>query len=860
MLKSLLLCLGLLLPMSAMPVAADSVTSGTSTDQRYVLALRQRGLYRLARLYCQQQLVSGSLNDRQRAEITLQLSFVAVSEAYDSPSESRAPHWQQAHAALDTFGNAGRSGSSVNSTLSPWQLLVDLQHALLRLQQAELQRLEHLDASDSLAMEQVKQLLRQSIAQLRDVASDEVEQRRQQLLLGRSSGRSNQPAGPTADELDGLDRHLRLTLARAYREQGFTYPPNSPDRVNALQQAAELLGRLSQQSPADALVWQARLVLAESLSELGQTKEGLAMVIAWEDDLAQGGAPATPSNSSSPLSAQLLAVHLQLLTTAGRWDEAQQFWQQSQQAQQSQQLAGRSPEVDLALLQMLLTGPTASDSNGDEAVTSLLTTIRQSHAPRWIRQAEARVGRKFAAEGNQATAVGQVHAAEHFYRAGQLREAIAAYDRAAELHRQAKNREAAFGSERAAAALVQKQAKYAEAAQRFRRLALGSLDRDSSSGDHREAILCLAMATRQATESEQPQAMASYIDACREHLRHWTDSSSSEEVRYWLAQAFVARQQWPAAVGLLEEVQAGSLHFDATIEMLATAYRQQAEAMTNPSERQTLVAQATSHLYPIITGSDNRWPAEWTATQRHCVMELARLHLSSGKQDATYATKLLHAALVGSPAPPAAWRQQAIPLLAMALVESGQTAEAIAWLRKGAESPTGKGEPGDTTSDNSLEPLVARLIEQLPSLQRRETERAAVGQLILAAIEIAGSKTDAWQQPVDRYRAAALAAVANEAAARPLYEALIAASPRDGNLQEEYATLLAASNKQPDRTAALEAWLRVESGSRRGSPRWLRARTARIALLTQLGRQQEAQKLHRLTRLLYPQLGNSTPE
>ncbi len=802
--------LGILACLALLVANGLAETPTQTIDQRFTQSLRERGLYRLAEEHCQTRLDSDRLTDRERAELTLEWSLVAVSRAFDAPAHQRDRHWRQAHALLDAYLEVGES--------TPYWLLIDLQDALVLLQQAKLERLEQLDLAT--ATDDVRSLLRLGIAGLRDAAG-EVEHRRQQTALGQSQ------AVPefTSDELDGLDRNISLALARAYRQQGLTYAIGSTDRVNALQQAIESLERIAGGTPADKIAWRARALLAESLGELGQAEEGLALFDRWTDEKPDAEA-----------TARLAAVRLHLLTDSGRMSDAREWLQHGAPP------AGRSPEFDLAHLQLLL----ASQERDTGEIDRLLASIRANHGPSWIRQAEAQVGRSFAAEGDTTTAVGQVHAAEHFFRAGKLTEAVAAYDRAAELHRRGANRKAAFDAERTAAAIVQQQRDFSQAADRFRRLALGSLDRDDSASDHREAILCLATAAREAPRDARQPFLEAYLQACREHLRHWPASPATEEIRLWLGQSLAARQQWSRVVDLLDEVlerpTPDSPDFDRTMALLAVAYRSHGESITDATAQREWIVRATKRLQPRITGADNRWPATWSDAQRTCALQLARMRQASGKSGAAYAEQMLRAALTGSPPPSEPWRREAVPLLARVLVETGNTAEAIDLLRK--ESTEG--------AAPSLEPLVKQLVEQLSPLGERHSEQAAIGQLVLAALEIARQDVSDWQKPADRYRAAALVAVGNEPAASKLYESLLPQFPRDGDLQEEYATLLATTG---DHAPALTVWTRVESASQRGGPRWLRARAARIQLLKQLGRQEESRKLEQLTRVLHPGFG-----
>src|SRR5690606_18763694 len=125
------------------------------------------------------------------------------------------------------------------------------------------------------------------------------------------------------------------------------------------------------------LTWRARVALVESLAELNQTEQGLGLINKW--------------NAEEPprdVAAELLAAGAKLLAKAGRASEAQD------------RLAavppGTSSAVDLARLELLL----ASSAEESSEIETLLTAIRSRHAPRYVRQAEAMVGERFAASGS----------------------------------------------------------------------------------------------------------------------------------------------------------------------------------------------------------------------------------------------------------------------------------------------------------------------------------------------------------------------------------------------------------------------------------------------------------------------------
>ncbi len=577
--RSLVLVASLCVP------AANVVAASPSPDQRYVAHLRDLGMHRLAEVYCRERLAADGLTDRERVELAMELSLVAVGQAYNAPPGERDAYWRKAYAALEGWlATADR----------PFRLLLELQDALNMLAEAELARLEQVGYSDAAAIDVVRSRVRSGIASLRSIA-DGLEVRRRQFALGQARG----PVEFTDRELAGLERSVALALARGFREQAFTYPANSPDHVNALQQAAESLAALAATTPADELTWQARVTLAECFGELGQVEPGLTAVAKWQAD----GPPAE-------VSGQLVAAEAKLLATAGRVGEALGKLGASGVAR------GSSPTIDLVKLEVLV----AAEPRDDRAIDSLLASIRQSYSPRHVRQAEALVGQAFAASGDVTTAAGKVHAAEHFYRAGQLDRAVATYDQAAEMYRDARDRERAFAAERSAAAIVQRRGNFGDAAERFRRLALGSVDREGSATDHREAILSLATAVKQSPPAAGDQTMADYLQICREHLRHWPTGPTAGEVRWWLARALASRGQWQATLDVLSEIDETSPYYEPAMALLATAYRQRIAGAVDATERQSLVAEAVARLQPVVVGTEDRigWPNPWSDAQRTC--------------------------------------------------------------------------------------------------------------------------------------------------------------------------------------------------------------------------------------------------
>ena len=65
---------------------------------------------------------------------------------------------------------------------------------------------------------------------------------------------------PTPEELVSLQNNVQFQLARAFRNRALCYPPRSADRVAALNQAIQQLGKpLQQLAQDDLLAWEIRI-------------------------------------------------------------------------------------------------------------------------------------------------------------------------------------------------------------------------------------------------------------------------------------------------------------------------------------------------------------------------------------------------------------------------------------------------------------------------------------------------------------------------------------------------------------------------------------------------------------------------
>jgi hypothetical protein len=397
----------------------------------------------------------------------------------------------------------------------------------------------------------------------------------------------------------------------------------------------------------------------------------------------------------------------------------------------------------------------------------------------------------------------------------------------------------------------------ADASERYRRIALQNRTHARAAEAHRLAILCMARALRDVPDTERERLAKSYESLLNEHLATWPAGETAEEARIWLGRLRIARREWATATEVLQQIGPTSEFYTDGVRLLAQSFDNHLLDLNKQGEegraaRANLLATATRILQPVITGTDNRWPESWNELQLTTALELARLHLRNSDGPSPYSERLLTAAIRAQPttAMPEAdksWKSASQLVLIEALVRNDKPAEANAMVASVVDPP--------------IEPLlaaVATIGHRLPRDVSSHTEMqgSPIGEIVLALIQRADEHRNELSPEsiarLDGWRAAALAATGNRAAALSHYAALSVQQPENGDLQEQYATLLQNSDSAAELRQSLDRWQAVESRSRRGGPRWRRARSARIELLSRLGEVAEGEKLLRLTRLLYP--------
>ena len=121
--------------------------------------------------------------------------------------------------------------------------------------------------------------------------------------------------------------------------------------------------------------------------------------------------------------------------------------------------------------------------------------------------------------------------------------------------------------------------------------------------------------------------------------------------------------------------------------------------------------------------------------------------------------------------------------------------------------------------------------------------------------DAAAKLTEPQRLRLMRARAEALAATGQPTKAIAIYQQLIEKSPRDAKLLRMAAELCESLDSKEATQQAKTFWRRLEGSLKAGGLEWLDARWHVIRCCRRLGEQAEADKLLKVTKLLYPDLG-----
>lgn len=784
--------------------------------QSFIDGLLERRLYPLAAEYCEDQLDRENLTARQRMQTTVDLSRTFAEWAIMSSPDQRGDRWAQAQRVLDQLMIAEKD--------NPYLPLVRRQAADVSLVHGKFSRHEAESAGNrEQLLTKARQQLQQSVALFEDLLLELGK------LIEQYHGESSQENRLSERQLVSLQRETREGLADALMNQAVCYPNSSPDRINALQRAEAHLKILTSGNHPDR--WTNRVRLLRCLRLFGQVDQFRQRA---ERDLAEH----PPADAAA-------GIHIELarqLASEEKYGEAIGILDSAPPCGKGTQAA-----LDFLELEILLSaaGKAASRTDGDwqQRAIHQVRTIEQQHAPYWMRRAESLLGRYVASNSRSQDTEMLQRAAQAFYRAGQMEEAVAAYDRAATRAMQENLFQQAYRLGHTAAMIEHEQKNYRKASERFLKLARKHHKQKSAAESHLMAAYDLAQAMREKPE----YGLRDYLALLQEHLRIWPQAATANQARLWLGQIFESQRQWKQAIDVLFDVDPDSNYFPAAVSVASICCERYCEELAAQSDPQ-LKEQATSIADRLVkfarrlletTVVSNRAAARAAISSAHIRLKYTR----SGYQKVE---QLLRAVRDHQPdaAPDLSARLHV--LLVQALAGEGD-------LRAAREKL-------ETTPDVGDEYLL-QLIEGLNTLlaAKAAPHRKALAKLQLDCFEkLAGDLgrfATGDRVHLGLARAEALEVVGRREEALAILKALADEKPQRGKIQTKYASILLDQNDARSLQLALNKWREIERRSNHKSARWFEAKYAQAEAHRKLGSPEVALRIIRMTEVLHPDLG-----
>lgn len=820
------LLLSLLIDCTARQTQAEEPRSRVEADQRYFEGLRSRGLYSLAETAGLNLLQRTTVTPPQRAELAVELSrtFAAHAAQVESDAEQQELYERSREAVLSLLAEAPDH---------PSRLLLIAQSLFVAAGEVELLRWRYeLTPEDS---------LRSRAAKLAATAVPALEQLSETLTAELKKTAQASDAVLTPARMRSLERHVRFHLARLRINLAYFFPPQAPDRAEALNQAEQALRRLAGGFHGEDITWQSQLSLIETMRLKGDFSAAARMI----DALRQDAPPPAILDDAVAEQAELLLAEGKPADAADRI--------RTHRAP-SRELNGRLTALLVQSLQELSELMRAKKELplADELLAEahqLTDRLGQREPGYWLLRCRRRLSEANAARQYGPVAGPLMRSAAGDAAAGHIDEAVAAYSQAFRAAASDGSLDAAVEAGRAAASLLIRQQQYEPAAELLSEIL-------RTAGAHPKAAeldLLRAVVLGLSWQQHPDQAHRErYTDALQAHREQFPSAPSAGEATWLLAELEETRRQSSAAIKLYAAIPAGHPRYPAALVAIArcgeTVILRLRELQQPSAEWEAaIIDRLVPSVKPILKSASS---GPLTMEQAELLLRTARLLLIRIQPDYASADQLL-ARLLSEPPPDApaqsqrltALQQTATGLRVISLAAQGQSDAAAQLIQQFSSSQDRNVLPMDLlnglnsaarTLDASARQRTGEL--QLLLLNRLETpvepdRRNAFLRAKLEACELAGRSQEAADVCL----------------------ALLQTAPQDNVLLKKAATLRALSSRAEDQQQARDLWQRLESRLKSGSAEWQEARLHVIQLDVQQGQVDDARKLLKITRLLSPE-------
>jgi len=791
----------------------------SESQQRYFDGLRDRQLFQLAELLCQQQLADETLNEAERVFYQIEFAKTLGLHAQTVPLQESDELWAEAESRLAAVP-AG----------FPQR---DIQQALLRAARADQWFTLARDApanADFAAR----------CSKFAAAALPALQQAEQQLTTLLDAGRLPENLEQLRTQLD----EVRLGRARILLHQA-ELTASSSDREKLVREARNVLQPYARQSGVSLAAWTAR-VLELRAARLRQDE---VYVEEFWKRLSVDGVPRNiRQQATAEYARYLLAID--------------QPTQAAETILEQSQIIGSLPgELEALRLQALLRMASIVRARNNERlaneleneVTLRLSKLRERGADyyAWVvenqqRQMELRV--EYGPELAAAVQSARVAVNEENWL-----QAIDAYSSALAAAINNGNLQAAVAIAPEAAGIYFRQGRYADAASQLERVWRSS---PSLEGMEQIHLLWIQALGRNYMAARSSERLARYADSLEDHLKRYSERETAAEALWLMAELQFARMQVTRALELYQKVPADSPRGVFARLREGQCYQwivQRVRDLGQPVTAWELGAEA--YAEQVLKDWQTR-PID-SSTAAELQLLACRFLLQADSLDRQQLQRVLGRVLAageamqdGTAEERTRWqnlRQRALALRSVALAQSGRVREAADLLR---EAGPADGKPSD----------LLFLVQELNATRPASPEsQVALAELSLELTEELAVRLDETPPPLNPQDTATLLRLRAEAhleagritPAIDIYEELCQRLPGSRADLLRLSELYERCGNRDCAERHYELWQQQAQREQQGSPAWLAARLQLADLALQTDRLDEARKIVQMTELLY---------
>ena len=828
---------GLTLPHTGLGVDS-AISAGTA---KYFRELRYRGLFRLAENYCLERLSHSGLSPVQKADLTLELARTLAEHALVAGDPEQTKLWNRSESTLAEFLKQEPN--------NPRRLLLEAQAALLPVTIGHTRRLQaELQPLDTVTVQRAVDSLNEAVRVLREFEAALAERMR-----NSRSPRTADDGELRLFEIRALATSVHYRLGSTMVDLAHLQAADSPERAALLLDAQKLLKSPPESEDLD-LMWMSRVSQIECSRLLGDFARTLRELSALEQQ-----------SPPPEIADRLLAERVRTLMAQQKFSEASALFDEREHDRRplSGELALLQIQVPIVEWQATRRQPQAPlPAPLRQQLEQRANRLRRDVGGYWSLRADLALQQMREVEQYGAVLANLAGRAQAAFNAGRPEEAIELYGEAAAQAHHENRADLAFQFGYTRASIEIKSKHWADAAADLLELA----DQFTNDSKTPEAHLLAAYALgRFYDEKPTTGRREEYARILELHRTRYGSGPTGPEATWMLARLDERRGKVSAALELYKLIPAEHKRAAAARVAVARCYEKildRLRELREPLEEWQLEAVTT--LQQMI-GKTSDVKSKGQIFDAEVAVRLARILLRARPPQFAAADKLLaraeaHVKSAGSslvdvaradgpadePAEPGGdMYAQVRQLQVVSMAGQGRFQDARDLLHQiSATSP----------------PELLRIIDGIAPLQtddRRDPFHDLGALQLEAALKLDEHRAELTaneKQRLDDCLARAYGATGKPERGIEIYERLLVQAPRDKSLLAEYAGLLMNCGTENCLKKALKVWQKREGMEQAATPEWFAIRFQVCHTLVLLKKFEEASKLLKVTRLLYPKI------